>query len=192
VAAERFASLQGNEAPVTSGMGGHDRRQPLVPAGTDGRHERAASVPAGTDGDDGNRSTVPGGTDGRHESAAASVPSGTDGHDGNRSTIPSGRHAHDQVGSIPAVPAADTGSRRSRHIPAHIQRAVLRRAGYRCEVPGCGNTLGLETDHLILWSEGGTHSEGNLLARCHLCCARHKLHYADSQIMPTALRWARS
>jgi 5-methylcytosine-specific restriction endonuclease McrA len=63
------------------------------------------------------------------------------------------------------------GDRRSRHVPAHIRRAVWERDGSRCSFVGddgrrCNETRALEIGHLSPWGMGGEHSVDNCALRC--------------------------
>lgn len=49
-------------------------------------------------------------------------------------------------------------------IPARVRKAVLARAGGRCE--GCGRHAPLELHHRKYRSRGGTHAVENLVALC--------------------------
>lgn len=58
----------------------------------------------------------------------------------------------------------------SRYIPATTRRRVFQRAQHRCEFIGthgkrCESYYQLEIDHMVPWSQGGSHEESNL--RCH-------------------------
>src|SRR5690606_8099300 len=57
----------------------------------------------------------------------------------------------------------------TRAIPTRIRNKVLGRSGDACEIPGCGNRIGLEIHHLRGWRRG--HDPNDLL---HLCAAHHK------------------
>jgi 5-methylcytosine-specific restriction endonuclease McrA len=64
--------------------------------------------------------------------------------------------------------------RRSRRIPAAVRRAVWRRDGGRCSFSGpagrCGESRGLELDHVEPWALGGRSDEASnlrLLCRAH-------------------------
>jgi 5-methylcytosine-specific restriction endonuclease McrA len=60
----------------------------------------------------------------------------------------------------------------TRTIPPATRRAVLQRDRHRCQVPGCSNRLWLDIHHLEYFSDGGDHSEQNLIT---LCCTHHQL-----------------
>jgi len=57
----------------------------------------------------------------------------------------------------------------SRYVPAEVARAVWKRDGGRCRVPGCGNSAFLHLSHIVARCRGGPASFGNLL----LLCATH-------------------
>jgi len=60
----------------------------------------------------------------------------------------------------------------SRHIPNPIRRAVFKRQAEGCEytAPGthrrCGSRHGLQVDHIVPFSQGGTHDPSNLRLLC--------------------------
>lgn len=56
---------------------------------------------------------------------------------------------------------------RHRYIPKEIEYRIRDRARHCCEVPGCTATTGLELCHRRWWSEGGGHSERNIVLLCH-------------------------
>lgn len=59
--------------------------------------------------------------------------------------------------------------RKSRTVPAAIQRAVRARDHHRCTFPGCHNQRFLRCHHVEHWANGGETSLDNLL----LLCAKH-------------------
>ena len=59
-------------------------------------------------------------------------------------------------------------------IPESIKHRVLTEAGYRCAVPTCRTILAVDLHHLDRIADGGSDSEGNLLALCPTC---HRLHH---------------
>jgi hypothetical protein len=64
------------------------------------------------------------------------------------------------------------GTHRARQaIPPALRRAVLRRDGGRCRVPGCRHAVFTDVHHLRLRSEGGVNSIENLVT---LCSAHHR------------------
>ncbi|HET8539020.1 MAG TPA: HNH endonuclease signature motif containing protein, partial [Anaeromyxobacter sp.] len=71
-------------------------------------------------------------------------------------------------------PSADPG-----HIPAHVKRAVWKRAGGRCEFPldsggVCGSSFQLEFDHIQPRARGGPSTVENV----RVACKPHNLHAA--------------
>ena len=73
------------------------------------------------------------------------------------------------VGASAAAPA---GRRRaSQSIPPAVRRAVMRRHGGRCAVPGCSNHQFLDVHHADPRAEGGSHDPERLLT---LCGAHHR------------------
>jgi hypothetical protein len=65
-------------------------------------------------------------------------------------------------------------ARRSRRVPAALRRVVWRRDGGRCAFSGpagrCGESRGLEIDHVLPWAQGGRSDESSnlrLLCRAH-------------------------
>lgn len=86
---------------------------------------------------------------------------------------PTEGHFLDAVACCGQVIGAD-GNLLSRHVPQSILRAVLLRAGYRCEVPICRARWWVQVHHLKLFSEGGTHALVNLMA---LCPSHHQKHH---------------
>ncbi|HEU5085663.1 MAG TPA: DUF222 domain-containing protein [Acidimicrobiales bacterium] len=65
-------------------------------------------------------------------------------------------------------------ARTTRKIPRRVRRALERRAGGCCEVPGCGARRGLHAHHLIHWEDGGPTELWNLLL---VCPHHHRLHH---------------
>ncbi len=71
----------------------------------------------------------------------------------------------------------------TRTIPPRVRRAVIARDRRSCVVPSCRNRIWLDLHHLTPRSQGGTHSEDNLVTLCsghhrllhegHLAIARH-------------------
>jgi len=72
-------------------------------------------------------------------------------------------NAHVHVGARPV--------RATQTIPPAIRRAVLRRDGGKCCVPGCCHAVFTDAHHLVLRSEDGGHSLDNLVT---LCAAHHR------------------
>ncbi|MFN8610898.1 MAG: HNH endonuclease signature motif containing protein [Vulcanimicrobiota bacterium] len=75
-------------------------------------------------------------------------------------------------------------------VPSKAQRrAILRRDGYCCAVPGCPNTLWLEVHHIIFYADGGLTKPENLITICSKC---HKnVHEGRLKILGDAPRGAR-
>ena len=74
-------------------------------------------------------------------------------------------------------------SRKHRLVQPALRRALEAR-DRGCRFPGCSHERWLDAHHVVHWADGGETSLGNTLLLCNLCRARHKLHYADSYIMP--------
>jgi hypothetical protein len=60
---------------------------------------------------------------------------------------------------------------RSRHVPAHVRRAVWTRDGGRCQFPMgdgriCGSTYQVELDHIQPWALGGPTTAENMRVAC--------------------------
>ena len=71
------------------------------------------------------------------------------------------------------VPTGDTCmSTKRKAISESTKHAVLTEAGYRCAVPGCGQSI-LDLHHIVQVSEGGGCAASNLLPLCPTCHARH-------------------
>jgi hypothetical protein len=64
--------------------------------------------------------------------------------------------------------------RSTREIPRRLRRALERRAGGRCEVPGCDSTQGLHAHHLVHWEDDGPTELSNLLL---VCPFHHRAHH---------------
>lgn len=78
---------------------------------------------------------------------------------------------------------------RSRVASKAQRRAILRRDGYCCAVPGCPNTLWLEVHHIIFYADGGLTRPDNLITICSKC---HKnVHEGRLVIRGDAPRGAR-
>jgi hypothetical protein len=80
-------------------------------------------------------------------------------------------------------------SKRSRHVPAAVRRAVWTRDGARCAFVGadglrCDSTAFLELHHLVPFAEGGSSTEANLSVRCKA----HNRHEADRWFGPMVVR----
>jgi len=63
-----------------------------------------------------------------------------------------------------------TPSRATQTIPPKVRRAVLRRDGKKCRLPGCRHTRFVDVHHIQLRSELGEHHPDNLVT---LCSAHH-------------------
>ena len=70
-----------------------------------------------------------------------------------------------------------------RAMPPKVARFIDARDGGRCRVPGCSNRAFIERHHEGGWRQVG-HAPARAFLLCSLCRIRHKLHYADSRIMP--------
>ncbi|MGB3911380.1 MAG: HNH endonuclease signature motif containing protein [Pseudolysinimonas sp.] len=58
-------------------------------------------------------------------------------------------------------------------LPAALKRRLLEEAGYRCAVPRCGNTAGLEFAHIVPWAESHDDSFENIIILCAVDHARY-------------------
>lgn len=67
--------------------------------------------------------------------------------------------------------------RTTREVPRRLRRALERRAGGCCEVPGCGTTMGLHAHHIWHWEDGGPTELWNLAL---VCPFHHRLHHKGS------------
>lgn len=65
-------------------------------------------------------------------------------------------------------------ARTTRKITRRMRRALERRAGGCCEVPGCSATAGLHAHHIWHWEDGGPTELWNLLL---VCPVHHRLHH---------------
>jgi 5-methylcytosine-specific restriction endonuclease McrA len=74
------------------------------------------------------------------------------------------------VGGNASVDVGATPVRATQTIPPAMRRAVLRRDGGKCRVPGCRHAVFTDVHHLALRSEDGEHSLDNLVT---LCSAHH-------------------
>ena len=79
-----------------------------------------------------------------------------------------GAHVDANHGAWPGVQGAPTRAKQS--IPPARRRAVLRRGGGCCRVPGCRNATFVDVHHLRPRSEGGSDDVENLVT---LCAAHH-------------------
>jgi hypothetical protein len=87
------------------------------------------------------------------------------------------------LGHVPAhVGSRHVGERRRarQSIPPRVRREVMRRDGGRCVVPGCRNSVFLDTHHLDLRSEGGDHDPDGLIV---LCGAHHRAQHRGQLII---------
>jgi hypothetical protein len=80
-------------------------------------------------------------------------------------------------------------SKRSRHVPAAVRRAVWARDGARCAFVGadgrrCDATSFLELHHLVPFADGGPSTEANLSVRCNA----HNGYEADRWFGPMIVR----
>ena len=75
--------------------------------------------------------------------------------------------------------------RKHRVVSPQLKRALLARDKC-CTYPSCSHEQFLEAHHVMHWADGGETSLDNTRLICNLCRARHKSHYADSDIMPRA------
>jgi len=86
-----------------------------------------------------------------------------------------------------AIGCAHVGAasvRATQTIPPATRRAVLRRDGGKCRVPGCRHAVFTEPHHIGLRSEGGDHDPQNLIT---LCGAHHRaVHQGGLIITGTA------
>ena len=62
--------------------------------------------------------------------------------------------------------APDTSGTAGRHVPEEVRRAVLARAGGRCEFPRCGFDTWLDLAHVVAHRHGGSREADNLLLLC--------------------------
>jgi hypothetical protein len=76
----------------------------------------------------------------------------------------------DVGGTARAHVGGATRFRATQTIPPAVRRAVLRRDGGKCRVPGCRHAVYTDVHHLALRSEDGEHSLDNLVT---LCSAHH-------------------
>jgi hypothetical protein len=70
--------------------------------------------------------------------------------------------------------------RATQSIPPRTRREVMRRDGGRCVVPGCRNSVFLDTHHLDLRSEGGDHDPDRLIV---LCGAHHRAQHRGQLVI---------
>ena len=79
--------------------------------------------------------------------------------------------ASSEIRSDAAVSTTPRLLRAKQLIPPAVRRAVLRRDGGRCQVPGCRHATVVDVHHLELRSEGGGNDADNLIT---LCSAHHR------------------
>ena len=77
-------------------------------------------------------------------------------------------------------PATPDTNRATQDIPPATRRAVMRRDGGRCVVPGCRNATFLDLHHLALRSEGGDHDPDRLIS---ICGAHHKAAHRGALVI---------
>jgi 5-methylcytosine-specific restriction endonuclease McrA len=80
----------------------------------------------------------------------------------------------------------------SRDIAAKVRRVVWPRDQGTCTFVGkggrrCNERAFIEFDHIHPHGARGEGTTENIRLLCRLCCARHKRHYAECRIMPTAV-----
>jgi hypothetical protein len=114
------------------------------------------------------------GSAGRSDAVASAA---ADGRTEGRSDVVTGSVADGRTEGRCDVVSTFTGhgthGSRSRYVPAPARHALWRRAGGRCEAPGCGKTENLQIDHKqVLFCRGGGHDLDNLQLLCTAC---HKL-----------------
>lgn len=57
-------------------------------------------------------------------------------------------------------------------VPLPLQRRLKEEAGYRCAIPGCGQTVGLELAHIEPWAKVKEHKFENMICLCSTCHTR--------------------
>ncbi|WP_394524917.1 HNH endonuclease [Paenarthrobacter nicotinovorans] len=57
-------------------------------------------------------------------------------------------------------------------VPLPLQRRLKEEAGYRCAIPGCGQTVALELAHIEPWSKVKEHRFENMICLCSTCHTR--------------------
>jgi hypothetical protein len=77
---------------------------------------------------------------------------------------------HDPLQDRNTAACAPPSNPKSRHIPAAVRRLVWKRDGGRCAFQLCGETRGLEVDHVLPWALGGRSDDPKNL---RLLCAAH-------------------
>ena len=73
-----------------------------------------------------------------------------------------------------------------------MKRVVWRQDAGQCAFVApdgrrCSEKAFLEFHHVHAHAFGGPPTVGNISLRCRLCRARHKRHYAECRIMPSAI-----
>ena len=88
----------------------------------------------------------------------------------------------------PPAPESDAGHERRLEFE-RTERAVLKAAGYRCQVglEGC-NGRAVTAHHLKLRSQGGKNDRGNLVAICRWCHKRVHAHPAEAAAAGNIIR----
>jgi 5-methylcytosine-specific restriction endonuclease McrA len=107
---------------------------------------------------------------GIHDKGNARAHVGVDDDENIRAGILDGANADADVGANAAADVVATRIRATQTIPPALRRAVLRRDGGKCRVPGCRHAVFTDVHHLALRSEDGEHSPENLVT---LCSAHH-------------------
>ncbi|HET9624578.1 MAG TPA: HNH endonuclease signature motif containing protein [Kofleriaceae bacterium] len=74
--------------------------------------------------------------------------------------------------------------RAHQEVAPSVARRVWRRDGWRCRVPGCRSSRGLEIHHVVHRAHGGSHEAANLVLLCSACHAAH--HRGKVRITGTA------
>jgi len=81
------------------------------------------------------------------------------------------------MGAIRTMPDMRRKRRRAGRPWQRLRRAVLARAGWRCEQ--CGGTGRFEVHHVRPLHEGGTDDMANLIALCRRC---HLSHHTSTSV----------
>lgn len=71
------------------------------------------------------------------------------------------------------------------HIPVAVQRRVKEEAGYRCAIPRCGSTAGLQIAHIEPYTKSRDNSFENLIL---LCANDHARYDIDKAIAVQSIR----
>jgi len=104
--------------------------------------------------------------------ARAHVGASDDANARARVGAPNDANSRAHVGAI--------SRRATQSIPPAIRRAVFRRDGGKCRVPGCRHAVFTDVHHIVLRSEDGEHSLENLVT---LCAAHHDAAHAGTLII---------